>query len=128
MAPDTFDGEPVNFSKTFFSSVSAQDAYPSGVPAGGDALVPYFNLEIWGLPTSKPAHDPNNPSFIYQRFQRGIMHYDKSCSCTQGLLLADYVKALLTGRNLPSDLADQAKASKIANQLKPTAPQWLARP
>jgi N-acetylmuramoyl-L-alanine amidase len=128
MAPDTFDGEPVNFAKTFFGSVTAQDAYPNGVPDEGAGLVPYFNLEIWGLPTSKPAHDPSNPSFIYQRFQRGIMHYDKSCGCTQGLLLADYVKALMTGRNLPSDLADQAKTSKLFGQFKPNAPQWLARP
>jgi N-acetylmuramoyl-L-alanine amidase len=128
MAPDSFDGQSVNFTKTFFSSVTAKDAYPNGVPAGGDALLPYFNLEIWGLPTSRPAHDPSNPDFIYQRFQRGIMHYDKSCGCTQGLLLADYVKALLTGQNLPADLADQAKASKLANQFRPSAPQWLARP
>src|SRR5579859_7738375 len=128
VAPDTFDGEPVNFSKTFFSSVTAKDAYPNGVPDGGDALVPYFNLEIWGLPTSKPAHDPNNPGFIYQRFQRGIMHYDKSCGCTQGLLLADYVKSLLTGTNLPADLAAEAKASKLLGQFKPGAPQGLARP
>jgi len=127
-APDSFDGQPVNFSKTFFSSVTAKDAYPNGVPAGADVLLPYFNLEIWGLPTSRPAHDPSNPDFIYQRFQRGIMHYDKSCSCTQGLLLADYVKALLTGQNLPADLADQARASKLANQFRPNAPQWLARP
>lgn len=128
MAPDTFEGEPVNFSKTFFSSVTAKDAYPNGAPDGGDALVPYFNLEIWGLPTSKPAHDPNNPGFIYQRFQRGIMHYDKSCGCTQGLLLADYVKSLLTGSNLPADLAAEAKGSKLLNQLRPGAPQSLARP
>ena len=127
-APDTFEGEPVNFAKTFFSSVTAQDAYPNGVPDGGDALVPFFNLEIWGLPTSKPAHDPNNPNFIYQRFQRGIMHYDKGCGCTQGLLLADYVKSLLTAHNLPADLADEAKASKLLNQFKPGAPQFLARP
>jgi N-acetylmuramoyl-L-alanine amidase len=127
-APDSFDGQDVNFSKTFFSSVTAQDAFPNGVPPGDDALVPYFNLEIWGLPTSKPAHDPTNPDFIYQRFQRGIMHYDKGCGCTQGLLLADYVKALLTGQNLPPDLADEAKASKLANQFKPGASQSLARP
>jgi len=127
-APDTFDGQPVNFSKTFFSSISAADAYPNGVPAGSEALVPYFNLEIWGLPTSRPAHDPTNPDFIYQRFQRGIMHYDKSCSCTQGLLLADYVKALLTGQNLPADLAAEAGSSKLINQFRPNAPQWLGRP
>ena len=62
MAPDTFDGEPVNFAKTFFGSVRAEDAYPNGVPDGGEALLPYFNLEIWGLPTSKPARDPTNPT------------------------------------------------------------------
>jgi len=128
MAPDTFDGEQVNFASTFFSSVTAQVAYPNGVPDGGDGLVPYFNLEIWGLPTSRPAHDPTNPNFIYQRFQRGIMHYDKGCGCTQGLLLADYTKALMTGRNLPSDLADQARGSRLIGQFKPGAPQSLARP
>jgi N-acetylmuramoyl-L-alanine amidase len=128
IAPDTFEGEPVNFAKTFFSSVRAEEAYPNGVPDGGDSLLPYFNLEIWGLPTSRPARDPSNPNFIYQRFQRGIMHYDKGCGCTQGLLLADYVKALLTGRNLPADLAEQAKSSKLASQYKPGQPQALARP
>jgi N-acetylmuramoyl-L-alanine amidase len=128
MAPDTFDGEPVNFAKTFFSSVRAEDAYPQGVPDGGDALLPYFNLEIWGLPTSRPMHDPTNPGFIYQRFQRGIMHYDKGCGCTQGLLLADYLKALLTGKNLPGDLAQQAKASKLIGQYNPGQPRSLARP
>src|ERR1044071_1229882 len=45
-APDVFDGEPVNFSKTFFSSVTARDAYPEGIPDGADNLVQYFNLEI----------------------------------------------------------------------------------
>ena len=56
------------------------------------------------------------------------MHYDKSCGCTQGLLLADYVKALLTGQNLPPDLADQAKSSKLLYQFKPGAAPSLARP
>ena len=128
MAPDSFEGEPVNFAKTFFSSVTAQDAFPNGIPDGGEGLVPYFNLEIWGLPTSKPARDPTNPNFIYQRFQRGIMHYDKGCGCTQGLLLADFVKSLMTGRNLPPDLAEQAKSSKLIGQFKPGQPQSLARP
>jgi N-acetylmuramoyl-L-alanine amidase len=128
MAPDSFDGEPVNFARTFFGSVTAQDAYPNGVPDGGADLLPFFNLEIWGLPTSRPAHDPTNPNFIYQRFQRGIMHYDKGCGCTQGLLLADYVKALMTGHNLPPDLAEQARGSKFLAQFKPNAPQSLARP
>ena len=41
------------------------------------------------------------------------MHYDKACGCTQGLLLADYLKALLTGDNLPGDLAAQAASSPL---------------
>jgi N-acetylmuramoyl-L-alanine amidase len=127
-APDTFDGEPVNFGRTFFNSLSAQDAFPGGVPDGGEALLPGFDLELWGLPTSKPARDPSNANFVYQRFQRGIMHYDKGCGCTQGLLLADYLKAVLTNRNLPGDLAAEAKGSKLLNQWAPTQPLGLARP
>jgi len=113
MAPDNWDGEPVNFAKTFFSTVRLDEAYPNGVPAEGEDLLPFFNLEIWGLPTSRPMREPTNPNFIYQRFQRGIMHYDKGCGCTQGLLLADYFKALLTRKNLPGDLAEQAKGNPL---------------
>ena len=73
-----------------------------------------MNLQLWGLPTSKPAYDPNNHEFIYQRFQRGVMHYDRGCRCTQGLLLADYLKDLLTGVRLPDDLAAQAAGSPLS--------------
>ena len=88
-APDTFDGQPVNFQSTFFNTI--------GTEVGGTDepnILGLLALEIWGAPTSKPAYDPSNSNFIYQRFQRGIMHYDKGCGCTQGLLLADYLKAL----------------------------------
>ena len=37
------------------------------------------------------------------------MHYDKGCNCTQGLLLADYLKSILTGQNLPADLDAQVQ-------------------
>jgi N-acetylmuramoyl-L-alanine amidase len=113
MAPDNWDGEQVNFARTFFGSVRLEEAYPNGAPPEGEDLLPFFNLELWGLPTSRPMREPTNPNFIYQRFQRGIMHYDKNCGCTQGLLLADYFKALLTRKNLPGDLAEQAKANKL---------------
>lgn len=127
-APDTFEGEPVSFGRTFFSSISAPDAYPGGVPDGGEALLPGFDLELWGLPTSRPARDPANVGFVYQRFQRGIMHYDKGCGCSQGLLLGDYFKALITGQNLPSDLAVQAKGSKFLQQWAPAQATGMARP
>jgi hypothetical protein len=109
--PDTFDGEPVNFLTTFNATVSLSDAFPQG---GGDAtLLPLINLQLWGLPTSPPAQDPNNHDFYYQRFQRGVMHYDKGCQCTEALLLTDYLKNLLTGSLLPDDLAAEAAASPL---------------
>jgi hypothetical protein len=107
-AVDTFDGQQVNFQRTFFSTITAD-------VAGTDdpSMLGLLDLEIWGAPTSRPAYDPANHNFIYQRFQRGIMHYDRTCGCTQGLLLADYLKALITGQNLPPDLAEQAATSPL---------------
>jgi polysaccharide biosynthesis protein PslG len=122
-APDTFNGQAVNFGTTFFSTVTAQDA-----PAADPSLLPGFDLQIWGVPTSQPAVDPTNHNFIYQRFQRGIMHYDQTCTCTQGLLLADYFKSILTGQNLPADVAQEAQGSKYYAQYAPGDTQWLARP
>jgi hypothetical protein len=110
-APETFDGEPVRFFSTFQSSVGLDDAFPQG--SADASLLPLLNLQLWGLPTSKPAYDPNNHEFIYLRFQRGVMHYDKGCRCTQGLLLTDYLKAVLTGERLPDDLAAQAAGSPL---------------
>jgi hypothetical protein len=109
--PDTFNGEPVNFLATFNTTVSLSDAFPQG---DGDAsLLPLLNLQLWGLPTSAPAVDPNDHEFIYQRFQRGVMHYDRGCGCTQALLLTDYLKDLLTGDLLPDDLAAEAAGSPL---------------
>ncbi len=39
------------------------------------------------------------------RFQRGVMMYDASSHATQGMLLADYFKDILTGTHVPPDLA-----------------------
>ncbi len=122
-APNTFQGEAVNFAQTFTSTVSAQDS-----PDSPGSLLPLFDLDIWGAPTSKPAMDPNNHNFFYQRFQRGIMHYDKGCGCTQGLLLADYLKSVMTGQNLPADLAAEVQGSRFFKQYAPGKPGSIARP
>jgi hypothetical protein len=122
-ALDTFEGQAVNFGQTFNTTVSAQDA-----PDAPESLLLLFDLDVWGAPTSRPARDPNNNDFIYQRFQRGIMHYDKGCACTQGLLLADYLKAVITGQNLPPDLAAQVQGSKYYQQYAPGKLGSVARP
>src|SRR5215212_4978253 len=125
-APDTFEGQPVRFFSTFNSTVPPEVAFGR---AGGDpSLLPLINLEIWGVPTSLPARDPNNGGFVYQRFQRGIMHYDAACRCSQGLLLADYFKGLLTGDHLPADLEQQARGSVFLRQYAADDPGGLRRP
>jgi hypothetical protein len=127
-APDTFDGHQVNFSQTFFNTVPISGAFPDGPPDNAAALMAGFDLEMWGLPTSRPTYDPTNKNFVYQRFQRGIMHYDAGCNCTHGLLLADYLKALLLNQSLPADLATEARGSTLLAQWAPGKVSALARP
>jgi hypothetical protein len=104
--PDSFSGQPVNFLQHFNST-------------GG--------LIIWGAPISQPAPDPSNGNFIYQRFQRGIMHFMAGTG-TESILLADYLKAILMNQNVPSDLADQSRESRYYNQYCPGQTAWLCRP
>ena len=125
-APNSWEGHPVNFYRTFLSTVRFSDAFPDGI--GDPNLVPGFNLEMWGVPISKPQVDPTNHDFVYLRFQRGIMHYDASCECTQGLLLADYLKSILTGQNLPADLEEQARTSRFYRQYDNGAANGVRRP
>ncbi len=123
--PDRWEGLPVDFQRGFFSRVRLEDAFPDGL--GEPALVPLLNLELWGLPTSRPAFDPNNHDFVYQRFQRGILHYDAATGATQGLLLGDYLKALMTGKRLPPDLDLQARGSPFYRLYDRTALDPMAR-
>ena len=123
-SPSTVDA--VNFLSTFQNTISAEEAAPE---TGGDPeALTLLNLEMWGLPLSKATRDPANPDFIYQRFQRGVMHYDRTCGCTEGLLVADYLKALITGRDLPADLAADATGSRFAGQYDRRRLRHLAHP
>jgi hypothetical protein len=126
LAPDSWENLDVRFWTTFNGTVTYELAFPDRDQP--PSLVPLVNLEIWGAPTSRPARDPNNHDFVYQRFQRGIAHYRKSCDCTEGVLLGDYFKSILTGENLPPDLAAQAKDSPFLQQYSPTAVNSLTRP
>jgi hypothetical protein len=124
--PDNWNGLSVNFDATFTTTVSLRDAFPTG--KAQPSLLPGLNLELWGVPISEPAVDPNNSNFVYQRFQRGIMHYDKTTGVTQGLLLADYFKSIITGQNLPADLDQQARGSRFYRQYDTSHLNWVARP
>ena len=109
--PNTWDGSPVNFYQTFTGTVTCADAYPNGDCQA--QLLPGMDLEMWGLPTSMPAVDPNNHNFIYQRFQRGVMMYDASTGLTQDVLFGQYLKDIMTGCTEPSDLCGIATTNPL---------------
>ena len=121
--PNTWEGSPVNFYQTFTGTVTCADAYPNG--GCQSQLLPGMDLEMWGLPTSMPAVDPNNHNFIYQRFQRGVMMYDASNGTTNGVLFGQYLKAILTGIGLPSDLYQESRDSNFWLQCWPGMVHWI---
>ena len=104
--PDQFGGQPVGFLQHFNST-------------GG--------LVIWGAPISQPAPDPANGNFVYQRFQRGIMHFIAGTG-TESILLADYLKGIMMAQNVPPDLQAQSRESRYYNQYCPGNAAWLCRP
>ena len=128
-ALDTVGSDRTNFFRTFGATVSARVAFPNG---GDPSLLPGIDLELWGVPTSGAFTDPNSHNFIYLRWQRGIMLYDASTGLTQGVLLADYLKAILIGLGapgaLPADLAQEATNSPLLKQYDPGTPGWVRDP
>ena len=125
--PNVWDAQPVSFLQTFKTTVKAEEAFPAGARAQLN-LLPGINLELWGLPISPPARDPANANFVFQRFQRGVMHFDRGTGQTQGVLLAAYLRAIITGRELPPDLAAQAQDSRFYLQYDNEKPNGLSRP
>jgi hypothetical protein len=112
VTPDVYMGQQVNFWTTFLAR-------------GG--------LEVLGTPISHPQPDPTNANFIYQRFQRVILHYHPVANgvVTEPLLLADYLKQIMLGPGapaLPADLQAQASGSRFYAQYCRGAPLWLCRP
>jgi hypothetical protein len=126
VAPNSFNGQQVGFFNLFNTTVPIDIAFAGQTP--NPDLVTLLNLEIWGLPTSNPAPDPGNGGFIYQRFQRGIMHYRAEVPVTEGILVGEYLKSVITGKNLPPDLQQDMQGSRFYGQYSPGAAGWTARP
>ncbi len=125
-APDRWNGLPVNFGATFRGTVSCEEAFGTG--ACPERVLAALALEVWGLPTSRPAFDPTNGDVVYQRFQRGVMEFRRGTGATGGLLLGDWFKQVLLGTDLPPDLALQVAGSTFLAQYAPFDPLGLARP
>lgn len=135
--PEIFPYTQVNSSIFPASDETLKAATPKvGAPDYAPAMLEFMranapdglDLEIWGAPISRPQSDPNNADFVYQRFQRGILHTITSSGVKRGILLADYLKAILRDRDLPGDLRDQAYGSRLFAQYCPGESGWLCRP
>jgi hypothetical protein len=124
--PDSWNGLPVNFQSTFLSTVACADAF--GAEPCDESQLPAFALELWGLPTSLPTTDPLNSEFVYQRFQKGIMHFSRATGFTQGLLLGDWLKRIMIGVDLSADIGAEVRHSRFFAQYAPSRPLALDRP
>ena len=125
-APDQWEGLPVGFYAAFLATVTFQDAFPDG--SGDPALLPGFAQEVWGLPVSRPTRDPGNPDLVYLRWERGVMEYDRRVGGVRVVPLGALFKAVLTGEDLPDDLATEAQGSRFFRQLDPLRLNGVARP
>jgi hypothetical protein len=123
--PDNWNGLPVNFQQTFLSAVTCTDV---GTDDCDPSQLPGFDLQVWGLPTSLPTSDPVNSDFVYQRFQRGIMHFSRTTGLTQGLLLGDWLKRIMIGVDLSPDINPEVRQSRFFAQYAPSRPLALDRP
>ncbi len=124
--PDNWNGLNVNFQTTFLQSVTCADAF--GADPCDESQLPASALELWGLPTSLPTSDPLNADFVYQRFQKGIMHFSRATGFTQGLLLGDWLKRVMVGVDLSADIGSDVRHSRFFAQYAPSRPLALDRP
>jgi hypothetical protein len=97
----------------FLQSVIPEPFWSAYTQLGGSA--------VWGLPTSSPQSDPNNPRFTYQRFQNGILLNDADAGSTTPLPLGQYLKEVLQGQGLPADLASETTGSPLYGKLANSA-------
>ena len=125
-APDQWESLPVGFYQAFLGTVRIEDAFPAG---GGEAgLLPLFSQEIWGVPTSRAVRDALNPDAVVQRWERGVMLWNRSNGTVSTLPLGEAFKSLLTGEGLTPERIASSSSSQFLLQYMPTAPGGVARP
>ncbi len=69
-----------------FLAATVPDSW-NGIPVQFNASSSAVGIDELGLPTSEPALDPNNPRFVYQRFQNAVLFYNGTEGTTSVLPL-----------------------------------------
>jgi hypothetical protein len=128
--PDSWNDLPINFNTAFrstFRSAITCDDLPAGMPCDDRSLL-RGALDVWGLPISLVTADPNDPSHVYQRFQRGIMHYSAYDGSTSAIPVGDYFRRVLQDQSIPDDLRADLTGSRFLGEYAPSQPLGVARP
>lgn len=126
-APESWNGFPVGFATAVRATASCADLVPDGSPCD-ERTAALTGIDVWGLPTSRPAFDPLNQDVIFLRLQKGVLQYTISTGRTEGLLLGDLLKQVLVGADLPADVQARVGASPLRAQYAPGRPASVARP
>ena len=124
-APDQWEGLPVGFYQAFLNTVRAEDAMPAG---GEVALLPLFSQEVWGVPTSRPVRDAQNPDAVVQRWERGVMIWSRPSGTVSTVPLGEAFKMLLTAEGLGPERMAASVTSQFLAQYAPNSPGGVARP
>jgi hypothetical protein len=130
-APEQYEALATRFYSTFMGTVLFRDAFFDG--RGDPNLVPGFNLEIWGLPTSRPTYqaitvDQVDPSIALLRYQRGLMRHDSRTGTTAAVPLGYYLRAIIAGDTTQAGLGEVAGGSPLWAQYDPEGFNGVARP
>jgi hypothetical protein len=115
--PNSFQDQPVGFLDAFNSTVRREDAFPDGV--GDDGLLGAFALEVWGLPTARPARVRGADGPIVLRFQRGAMAWEPACACVKALPVGEALRDLLSGDRDGGQFARQYNPATHLGPLRP---------
>jgi hypothetical protein len=125
--PDSWNDLPINFNTAFRSTVTC-DNLPVDMPCDDRTLL-RSALDVWGLPVSPVTSDPNDPSgHVYQRFQRGIMHWSFYDGSTGPIAVGDYFRRVLQDQGVSDDLRADLSGSRFLGEYAPSQPLGVARP
>jgi len=69
-----------------FLEITVPDSW-NGMPVQFLSTLNDIGPDVLGVPTSAPKADPNNPNFVYQRSQNGVLFYKASDDTTSVLSL-----------------------------------------
>src|SRR5438093_7231216 len=96
--PAEIDGYPTDFYRTFAESIGPLD--PEITDPTAQAIAVLQNLDVWGIPTSRPLRDPTTPGSYIVRLERGFFRFEPACRCTAPIPMGRYFRSRSTSADV----------------------------